>query len=50
MSVNVIPMPNKLFEYGGEKNFRESDFVFEKKDGLGEEGYEILISEDGVFA
>lgn len=49
MSANIIPMPNKLFEYGGEKRFRENDFVFEKKEGLDEEGYELLINEDGVF-
>lgn len=49
MSVNIIPMPNKIFEYDGEKVFKEKDFFFEKKDGLGEEDYELLINQDGVF-
>lgn len=49
MAVNIIPMPNNIYEYGGEKHFFEKDFVFEKKEGIPEEGYEITIGEDGVF-
>ena len=49
MSVNIIPMPNKVFEYGGEKRFSKNDYVFRKNESLPEEGYELAIGEDGVF-
>lgn len=49
MSVNIIPMPNKIFEYGGEKRFSKADFHFEKKPSVPEEGYELSITQEGVF-